>query len=116
MLLKVTTANLSSSGQSFRLQFANKGAGTCAAPTTMYRDVTTTSKVAYVNNASPSDGAGLTANANDPTNGADTIVNQTYEETNNFTNSQGAINTGQDGKWDFALVDNGANAADVYCF
>ncbi|MGC8776163.1 MAG: hypothetical protein ACP5QN_02545, partial [Minisyncoccia bacterium] len=41
--------------------------------------------------------------------------NQTYEELNNFTNSVAAIPSGQDGKWDFSLKDNGASANTAYC-
>ena len=53
--------------------------------------------------------------ANDPTHSSDTIVNQDYEEANNFTNSVAAIPAGQDGKWDFALVDHSATEATTYC-
>ena len=62
------------------------------------------------------DGSALTPNADGPTHGTDTIVNQTYEELNNFTNSVAAISVDQDGKWDFALKDNGAPANTSYCF
>lgn len=58
----------------------------------------------------------MTANANDPTDGGRTIVNQDYEELNNFTNSEAAIASGQDGKWDFSLKDNGALSNTDYCF
>lgn len=116
LLLKVTTANLAINGQAFKLQFADKGGGACSTSTLVYQDVTTTSSLAYNNNATPTDGSVLTANANDPVNGGDTIVNQTYEEANSFTNSQGAINTGQNGKWDYALYDRDGTASATYCF
>ena len=107
------------SGQQFKLQFVGKGTGTCAAPTggtpATYTDVTAATTIGYSNNTTPVDGAALTANANDPTDGANTIVNQTYEELNNFTNSVAAISTGQDGKWDFSLFDNGAPAGKTFC-
>ncbi|MEK7113252.1 MAG: hypothetical protein AAB873_00315, partial [Patescibacteria group bacterium] len=80
-----------------------------------YADVTAATVIAYNDNATPADGATLTANANDPTHSTDTIVNQTYEEANNFTNSVAAIPTAQDGKWDFSLKDNGATAGTAYC-
>jgi hypothetical protein len=117
MLLHVSNANLAISGQAFKLQFAARS-GTCdtAFSGEAYADVTAASVIAYNNNATPADGATLTANAGDPTHGADTVVNQTYEELNNFTNSTAAINIGQDGKWDFSLVDNGAPANTPYCF
>jgi len=118
MLLHVTDINLGASGQAFKLQFAGKGAGTCAAPSAgtpaAYTDVTAATVIAYNDNVSPADGAALTANANDPTHGAETVVNQTYGESNNFTNPT-AINAGQDGEWDFSLIDNGAAASTTYC-
>jgi hypothetical protein len=78
--------------------------------------VTAATVIAYKNNATPADEAALTANANDPTDGGRTIVNQSYQELNNFSNSQAAILNGQDGKWDFALFDNGAPSNTAYCF
>jgi MSHA biogenesis protein MshQ len=119
MLLHVADINLGISGQAFKLQFVDKGTGTCAAPAggtpAAYTDVTAATVIAYNNNATPADGAALTANAGDPTHGADTVVNQTYEELNNFTNSV-AINRGQDGRWDFSVIDNGAPGSTTYCF
>ncbi len=78
--------------------------------------MTDATDIAYNNNATPADGAALTANANDPTDGGRTIVNQDYEELNNFTNTEATIASGQDGKWDFALKDNGALSNTDYCF
>ena len=95
------------------------GTGTCAAPAggtpAAYTDVTAATLIAYNNNLTPADGANLTANASDPTHGADTVKPQTYEEVNNFTNTTSAISAGQDGKWDFALKDNGAPSSTIYC-
>jgi hypothetical protein len=115
-LLHVADINLAVSGQAFKLQFAAKGGGTCAAPAGAYADVTAATVIAYNNNPTPADGANLTANGADPTHVAHTVVNQSYEELNNFTNAVAAINAGQDGKWDFALRDNGAPASTTYCF
>jgi len=119
MLLHMTTNKLATkSAQSFKLQFAQRGADNLcdtAFSGETYADVTTTSVIAYNDNPTPADGATLTANASDPTDGANTIVNQTYEELNNFTNSVAAIPSGQDGKWDFSLKDNGAPANTTYC-
>ena len=78
--------------------------------------MTTSTVIAYKDNATPADEAALTANANDPTDGGRTIVNQSYQELNNFNNSQAAILNGQDGKWDFSLYDNGAPTNTAYCF
>ncbi len=71
--------------------------------------------IAYNDNATPADGAALTANANDPTDVGRTIVNQDYEELNNFTNTEASVTSGQDGKWDFSLKDNGALSNTDYC-
>ena len=49
------------------------------------------------------------------TDGGRTIVNQTYEEANNFTNSVATIPYGQDGLWDFSLYDYGMTAGASYC-
>lgn len=78
--------------------------------------MTDSTEISYNNNATPVDGDGLIANANDPTDGGRTIVNQDYEELNNFTNTEASIASGQDGKWDFALQDNGALANTDFCF
>lgn len=117
MLLHIGANQLLASAQQFKLQFAQQS-GTCdtAFSGETYADVTAATVIAYKDNATPADGATLTANANDPTHGADTIVNQTYEELNNFTNSVAAISSGQDGEWDFSLKDNGATASTAYCF
>ena len=119
MLLRVGANYVAQSGQNFKLQFVGKGAGTCASPSggtpSSYTDIDTTTVIAYNNNASPADGATLTPNANDPTDGGNAIVNQTYEELNNFTNSVASILSGQDGKWDFSLKDNSAPAGTTYC-
>lgn len=116
-LLHIGDGQLSASGQNFKLQFAAQS-GTCDTSFSgeSYADVTGATAIAYNNNASPADGDNLTANANDPTHSGDTIVNQDYEETNNFTNTVAAIPAGQDGKWDFSLIDNSAPANTAYCF
>ncbi|MBU1705517.1 hypothetical protein KKG19_02195, partial [Patescibacteria group bacterium] len=115
-LTHVYVSNLATSGQAFKLQFAVKS-GACDTAFTgeTYADVTAATAIAYNNNPTPADGANLTANANDPTHGGDTTVNQTYEELNNFTNSVAAIPSGQDGMWDFALIDNDGTSAASYC-
>jgi hypothetical protein len=116
VLLRVDSGNLFSSGRDFKLQFAARS-GSCDTGFSgeTYADVTGATVIAYNNNASPADGVSLTANVNDPTDGGRTIVNNTYEEANNFTNAQGAVNDGQDGKWDFSLIDNSAPADTGYC-
>lgn len=113
MLLGVTLADLPLSGQDLKLQFRAAG-GACNATGT-WTDITGSTSIAYADNATPTDNTVLTANTNDPTIASATIQNQTYEELNNFTNSQTAIAVGAYGKWDFSLRDNGAAADTSYC-
>jgi len=118
LLLHVTN-KLALNGRSFKLQFAQVGSdGLCDTSFNgeTYTDVTTSTVIAFYDNPTPTDGSPLTANVNDPTHGADTIRNQTYEELNPFTNSVSVINSGEDGKWDFSLIDNGAPPGTTYCF
>jgi hypothetical protein len=118
MDLAVTTLALPSSGESFKLQYVGKGTGTCAAPTggtpAAYTDVTAATAIAYNDNTTPATNTALTSNGSDPTDGANTIIDETYLELNNFTNPT-AIATSQDGKWDFSLKDNAAPASTTYC-
>jgi hypothetical protein len=119
MLLHVNGGSARMNLTNFKLQFAGKGTGTCSLPNgspNVYTNITNISTIAYKDNASPADGAALTGNANDPAHGGDNIVNQTYEEVNNFTNSVSIIPANEDGKWDFSLFDNGASAGESYCF
>jgi len=117
MLLHIATAELGLSGQDFKLQLATRS-GTCDIGFSgeTYADVTGATAIAYSTANTPNDGDNLTGNANDPTHSGHTIVNQDYEEANNFTNTVAAIPSGQDGKWDFSLIDNGAPASTAYCF
>ena len=117
-LLHTNQVDLPVDAQDFRLQVAGKGDGTCDAPSggvpADYTDVTSATVIAFKDNA-PADNTALTANAEDPQHGAHTVVNQTYEELNNSTNSVAGIQRNQDGKWDFALKDNGVFPGSVYC-
>lgn len=120
MLMHVAGDGVRANVEDFKLQFVDKGAGTCAAPSggtpASYTDVTTSTAISFNNNATPADGASLTSNANDPTHSGHTIRNQTYEEANNFSNTVAAIANNEDGKWDFSLYDNGATGSTSYCF
>jgi len=117
MLIHESISDSFRNEQQFKLQYAVKS-GTCdtAYSGESYADVTTSTPIAFYDNASVADGAALTANANDPAHGGDTRRNQTYDESNNFTHSQLDINVGEDGMWDFALVDYSAPASTSYCF
>jgi hypothetical protein len=116
-MLLHNTGQIPLRGEDLKLQFAARS-GTCDTSFTgeSYADVTASTVIAYNDNASPADGANLTANANDPTHSGHTVVNQTYEELNNFSNSVALIPSGQDGKWDFSLIDNSAPEDTTYCF
>ena len=71
--------------------------------------------IAFYNNPTPADGWALTSNANDPTHGADPVLAQSYEEANNFSNAIAAFGPGEDGLWDFALVNSSAPPSTTYC-
>ncbi|MFT6829209.1 MAG: hypothetical protein ACJAV6_000022 [Candidatus Paceibacteria bacterium] len=116
-LVHVSDAQLRLNSENFKLQFATKS-GTCDTGFSgeTYTDVTASTAIAYNDNATPADGDNLTANANDPIHSGHGIVNQAYEELNNISTTVSAIPAGQDGKWDFALVDNTAPAGASYCF
>lgn len=118
LLVGIGTLNLAANGESFKLQYVGKGSGTCMSPSggspSVYTDVTAGTLIAYNDNPSPVTNSSITNNAADPTDGANTVISQTYIESNNFTNPT-IINAGQDGKWDFSLKDNGAPASTTYC-
>ncbi len=103
ILVQVTNQALALNGQSFKLQFGTK-VSTCSAIGSWTDVASGSGAIRYNNNATPADGDPLGVTANDPTHDTDTIVNQTYEEANNFINSQGAVPAGQDGHWDFSLT------------
>lgn len=117
-LLHVSNADLSTGNRIFKLQFAERS-GTCDTSFSgeTFSDLSPSSgAIRYHDNASPSDGSALTTNANDPTHSGHTVQTQTYEEANNFTNTESPIAIGEDGMWDVALVDYSAVASTSYCF
>ncbi len=127
LLLNVGTATLAQSATTSLLQFSERS-GSCDTGFSgeSYANMSsTTGAIRYYNNASATDGANLTANYEDPRFasststgvGYDTVRNQVYSEgSNNFSNSVAAIAAGEDGLWDFALVDNSAPPNTSYCF
>ncbi len=116
MLIHVSGSNLAQNGNDFKLQFGEKTAATCTSGVS-WGDVSDSSGVIrYFNGGGRNDGDNLTGNAGDPAHGAHVTVNQDYEEANNFTNSVSAINSGQDGLWDFSLVNHSAVGGKRYCF
>ena len=117
MLLHVSNNFLVAGEQGYKLQFATKS-GTCDTGYSgeTYADVATGSgAIRFKDNTGLTDGSALSENVNDPTHSADTIRTQSYEESNNFT-SLSRISIGEDGKWEFALVDASAPASTSYCF
>lgn len=100
-------------GNSFNLQFAPKGAScSTASYTTITAD---TSGVRIYDNATPTDATTYVTSGNDPTRSGVTAVGQYYEESNPFA-IRAAIPSGQDGLWDFALTtDPAASYNAVYC-
>ncbi len=116
LLVHTSVTDLGISAENFKVQFAQRS-GTCDTGFVgeSYSDVIGSSLIAYYDNPTPADGWPLTPNVNDPTHGGDTVIPQTYEEANNLTNSESSIAVGEDGLWDFALVDDSAAASTTYC-
>ena len=114
MLLGVdSSSNSLVSGKSFKLQYQETGSACTATGT--YTDITDTTPIQYYTNATVIHNTALTANANDPARSGVSVVNQTYIEANNFTNTS-AIPAGQDGMWDFALtLSSSASRLSGYC-
>lgn len=115
MLLHVARGYLYTSGADFKLQYAAKGVGTCASPTGSYADVTTGTPIAFDDSFAQSSGTALTSNASDPARSGVTVVEQSVHKSNSFTNDEALIESGQDGLWDFALIDNAAPEQTTYC-
>ncbi|MEX2361894.1 MAG: hypothetical protein WD544_01830, partial [Patescibacteria group bacterium] len=115
LLINVSGSNLAQNGNDFSLQFGEKTGATCDSGVS-WADVETASGVIrYFDGGGRADGDNLTGNAGDPDDG-NTVVDQDYEEANDFTNSVAAINNGEDGLWDFSLVNNSAVGGKRYCF
>jgi hypothetical protein len=113
-LLLYVSDQLPLNARYFTLQFVDPGTGDCdnpvgGTPSTWTNVGTgTTTLIAFNDNAGigVTDGANLTANANDPTYPGSTVIPETYEEQNDFINSRTAVTAGQSGMWDFSLYDN----------
>ncbi len=117
MLLHYDGPDFPANGETWKLQFAEKS-GTCDTGFSgeSYSDVTAATVIAYKDNSTPADGNNTGADGDDPTHSGHTIVNENYEESNNFANAGSYIPDGADAKWDFSLKDNGATASTAYCF
>jgi hypothetical protein len=109
--------NLSGAGQAIstsgatglvlKLQYAEMVGGSCTATGTSgtWADVTGSTPIQfYTGNTNATNAAPLIPDANDPTDGSNTALYQTFSNANNFSNTQYPIYPGQDGLWDFALA------------
>jgi hypothetical protein len=122
LLIHISNNQLGLSGQDFKLQIASKVGGSCdtnmATTDESYSDLSPSSgTIRYYDDtdSAKTDGANLIANTNDPIHGSDNVVEQDYEEANNFTNTVVAIPVGEDGEWDFSIVDFSAANNTTYC-
>ncbi len=97
---------------SYKLQYANKGAGTCASPTGGYLDVGSSGDIRWYTNAGATNGASI-ANVTGQPSG--TMVPQRYQSANPFSKQQ-QVPDGQSGIWDFSLQYAGADYGASYCF
>lgn len=116
--IHVSVTDRDANGAGLKLQFSTRS-GTCDTGFSgeSYSDVDTASgAIRYYDNATPNDADSLTVNANDPTHSGDSIIAQSYQEANNFTNNIATIANGEDGLWDVALIDFSSPASTTYCF
>lgn len=98
---------------SYKLQYALKGAGTCASPTGSWSDVQAGSgKVRWYTNPGAANGAAI-ANAVDQPAG--TMTPQRYQSANPFSKQQ-QVTVNNFGIWDFSLQHVGTDYGDTFCF
>lgn len=117
-LMQLKGTSLATSQREWKLQYAAKS-GTCdtAYVGESYADITAaTSPIRYYDNGAVGDDIALTTNANDPVlAGGYTHEAQTYNEANNFTNSQTQLLVDEVAIFDAALVDTGSSPGTSYC-
>lgn len=124
MLLHAAGAAIEQNGLTATLQYAERS-GTCdpAFSGESWSNVSsTTGAIRFYDNSGAADGATLTSHRQDPKHaasglGSDTVNPQVYSEGSaNFINSVSGIPDGEDGLWDFALIDSSAKPGTTYCF
>ncbi len=116
LLIHVGGNNLAQNGETFKLQYGEKTGATCTSGVSWGDVATGSGVIRYFDGGGRADGDNLTTNGGDPDHSGHTKVAQDYEEANNFTNSVAAINSGQDGLWDFSLQNHSAVGGKRYCF
>ena len=118
LLIDIATNPLTVNSQSFKLQVAAKS-GTCDTAFTgeTYSDLSATAgAIRFFNNPATADAAATTSIAGDPAHLTHVNRLQTYIENPTFANTTAAIAAGEDGLWDFSLVDYSATPGTSYCF
>lgn len=99
----------------YKLQYAARGAGSCAAPTGAWSDVLAGSgPIRWYDNSSVVDGAVISSAPNDPPLGSGTATYQVYRESNSFGLSS-ATAIENTAIWDFSLQNVSATPGTVYC-
>ncbi len=114
--LAVTVIDLLPGEYNLKLQYAKKS-GTCDTGFSgeVFSDISSSSAISYyTDNQVISDHMTAASNANDPTNPGNTNIMQEFQESGTFTVST-AITATDNGVWDVALKDNGADANTDYC-
>lgn len=102
----------------FKLEYAQKGTGTCASPQFPYSIITAgaTSGIVFNDNASILDNASLQAAQDSVLHDGVNIIKQTYKEQGDFGSTISEIFPGEDGLWDFSLKENNQGTGKTYCF
>jgi len=115
----IGTSQLDLNGQTFKLQYAQRGTdNSCDTSFTgeTYTDVGSGNAFNYYASTMGSDGSSITDNGG-VTDGANTRVPEDLiESTSNYGNTIAAIPSGQDGLWDVALTNVSASGNTDYCF
>jgi hypothetical protein len=108
LAVALDTSGVATNDLQLKLQYAPvEGSTSCSTvPTGNFADVTLSSAIAYYDDSGYASGQPIIDNPNDPSDGTRTMVPQTYQESNNFTNIASNVYAGQDGMWQFSLVIN----------
>ncbi len=111
-----TTGAWGPHNNTYKLQYATLTAGSCAAQSTGWTDITGATGVRWYDNASVANNASISniGGGSDPTV-TGTANPQTYRESNGFTNTS-TITNGNTGVWDFSLTTSGLSAGSSQCF